>query len=614
MAGQFVADCLVWLLALSAAAQLRFLDVQADPDAAGIALAVVLACTVQGLVGFRFNLYRGRYLYGSFDEVRGVAASVGAAGLTVLLMTALRTTAPRPVPLSAVFVATAFALVGTLGVRYAVRSWRDRRRRPNDAMPVLVYGAGDAGAQLVTGMLRDLNSPYLPVGLLDDAPYKQRLVISGVPVLGGSNQLAEAVEETGAQAVIVAITGVSAATMRAVIKNADAAGVGVKVLPQLSALVHGQVQVADVRDIDIEDLLGRHEIDIDVEQIAGYLSGRVVLVTGAGGSIGSELSKQIARFGPAKLYLLDHDETALHGVELALYGRALLTHETSVLADIRDAVRMREVFETVRPDVVFHAAALKHLPVLERHPEEAVKSNVWGTWNVLEAAAAVGTSRFVNISTDKAADPVSVLGHSKRVSERLTSWVAHDRGLDFQSVRFGNVLGSRGSVITTFQDQISRGAPITVTDPRVTRFFMTVQEACQLVIQAASRPHKGDTLVLDMGEPVSIEELARTLAAHAGRPAVITYSGLRPGEKLDETLFAACEQSESTEHPRVSSVVVPPLSPAYVLGIGRDGDYRADLVRASGLVGDGGTGTTTTDLSAYEDEGRAGAEDAGRTA
>jgi FlaA1/EpsC-like NDP-sugar epimerase len=379
-------------------------------------------------------------------------------------------------------------------------------------------------------------------------------------------------------------------------------------------MVHGEVLLADVRDINVEDLLGRHEIDIDVAGIADYLSGRVVLVTGAGGSIGSELSRQIARFGPAKLYLLDHDETALHSVELALYGRALLTHETSVLADIRDAVRVREVFEQVRPDVVFHAAALKHLPVLERHPEEAVKSNVWGTWNVLEAAIAVGTRHVVNISTDKAADPTSVLGYSKRISERLTAWVADTEELDYLSVRFGNVLGSRGSVVTTFQDQISRGAPITVTDPRVTRFFMTVSEACQLVIQAASRPHRGATLVLDMGEAVSIEELARTLAAHAGRPAVITYSGLRPGEKLHESLFAESEDPRPSAHPRVSAVDVPPLSPLTVLSIGQDGDYRGDLVRLSAMAEDATDLRAPRDLSEYEpSEGEQG-QDSGRQA
>jgi FlaA1/EpsC-like NDP-sugar epimerase len=419
-------------------------------------------------------------------------------------------------------------------------------------------------------------------------------------VLGRGDQMAQLAAETGAQAVIVAITAVSASTMRRIIKDADTAGISVKVLPPLSQLVGGQVHVADIRDIDLEDLLGRHEIDINVEEIAGYLSGRTVLVTGAGGSIGSELCRQIARFGPKRLYLLDRDESALHALELMLYGRALMTHETSVLADIRDAVRIRQVFEDVRPDVVFHAAALKHLPVLERHPEEAVKSNVWGTWNVLEAAVATGVSRFVNISTDKAADPISILGYSKRVAERLTSYVAVHEDRAFLSVRFGNVLGSRGSVVTTFQDQISRGAPITVTDPRVTRYFMTVQEACQLVIQAAARGHRGDTLVLDMGEPVSIEEVARTLAVHAGRPAVIAYSGLRRGEKLNEALFAESEQPRPGGHPLVSAVDVPPLSPAAVLALGSDGDYRAALERLSGWPSDGSELAVSRDLSSYE--------------
>ncbi len=599
MLGQYLADVSVWALAITSAIHLRFLDLNTHPANMGLLFGWVVVSVVQGLVGLQVHLYRGRYLYGSFDEVRGVLATVALAGGALMLTSALWGQ-PRPVPLSACAVAMAFSLVGMLGVRYAVRTWRDRRKRPMDAVPALVYGAGDAGAQLVTNMLRDLNSHYLPVGLLDDAGHKQRLVISGVPVLGTGDDMAAAVAETGAQAVIVAITGASASTMRRVIKNADAAGVTVKVLPPLSEIVHGQVQVGDIRDIDLADLLGRHEVDINVEDIAGYLSGRTVLVTGAGGSIGSELSRQISRYGPAKLYLLDRDESALHAVELMLYGRALLTHETSVLADIRDAVRIRQVFEEIRPDVVFHAAALKHLPVLERHAEEAVKSNVWGTWNVLEAAIATGVPRFVNISTDKAADPISVLGHSKRVAERLTSWVAQQEDRPYLSVRFGNVLGSRGSVVTTFQDQISRGAPITVTDPRVTRYFMTVQEACQLVIQAAAHDHRGDTLVLDMGEPVSIEELARTLAAHAGRPAVIAYSGLRSGEKLHECLFAATETPRPGGHPLVRAVDVPPLSPSAVLAMSNGGDFRSALEQLSAWPTDGSEVVAGQDMSAYE--------------
>jgi len=600
MTAQYLADCSVWVISILVAMRLRYIDLPHYPISAGLIVSIVLVCAVQGVVGLQVHLYRGRYLYGSYDEVRGVAVTVALAAGSLLLVSGLWDAANHPVPLSVCGVAAAFALVGMLGVRYVVRTWRDMRKRPTDAVPTLVYGAGDAGAQLVTGILRDLNSRYIPVGLLDDAPHKQRLQISGVPVLGTGDDMVQAVSETGAQVVIVAMTGVSASTMRRVIKNADAAGVTVKVIPPLSEIVHGEVQVADVRDIDLEDLLGRHEIDINVEQIAGYLSGRVVLVTGAGGSIGSELCRQIARYAPAKLYLLDRDESALHSVELMLYGRALLTHETSVLADIRDAVRIRQVFEEIRPDVVFHAAALKHLPVLERFPEEAVKSNVWGTWNVLEAALATGVTRFVNISTDKAADPISVLGYSKRIAERLTAWVAHEEDKTYLSVRFGNVLGSRGSVVTTFQDQIARGAPITVTDPRVTRYFMTVQEACQLVIQAAAHGHRGDTLVLDMGEPVSIEELARTLAAHAGRPAVIAYSGLRHGEKLHEALFAESEVPRPGGHPLVMEVDVPPLSPAAVLAMGDDGDFRSALEQLSALPTDGTDLVMGRDMSAYE--------------
>jgi len=282
-----------------------------------------------------------------------------------------------------------------------------------------------------------------------------------------------------------------------------------------------------------------------------------VLVTGAGGSIGSELCRQIHRFGPAELIMLDRDETALHGVQLSLHGRALLDSPDVVLGDIRDIQFVTRLFEQRRPDVVFHAAALKHLPMLEQYPGEAVKTNIWGTLSVLDAAKSVGVERFVNISTDKAANPCSVLGYSKRLAEGLTASAAHDADGTFLSVRFGNVLGSRGSVLTTFAAQIEAGGPVTVTDPSVTRYFMTVQEAVQLVIQAAAIGRDGEALVLEMGQPVRIADVAQQLIDLADSEARIVFTGLRHGEKMHEDLFSDDEPDDRPVHPQVSHVGVP---------------------------------------------------------
>jgi FlaA1/EpsC-like NDP-sugar epimerase len=363
--------------------------------------------------------------------------------------------------------------------------------------------------------------------------------------------------ETLADSLLIAVPSADSHVVLELSELAVEAGLRVRVLPSLRELLDGQVRVVDIREPTEHDLMGRHTIDTDLETAAAYLCGRRVLVTGAGGSIGSELCRQIARFGPAELIMVDRDESALHAVQLSLAGRALLNTPDLVLIDIRDRARVGELFCERRPDVVFHAAALKHLPLLESHPAEALKSNVWGTLAVLEAAEAAGVERFVNISTDKAANPCSVLGFSKRVAEGLTAGVDERARGTYLSVRFGNVLGSRGSVLTAFEHQLERGGPLTVTDPEVTRFFMTVEEAVQLVVHAGAIGEGGHALVLDMGEPVRIAEVAEQLANTQRPPCPIEYVGLRPGEKLHEELFGNGETAEPSAHPLISSVVVP---------------------------------------------------------
>ena len=358
---------------------------------------------------------------------------------------------------------------------------------------------------------------------------------------------------------LIAIPSADASLVRELSEVGVGSGLQVRVLPPVSELLDGRVGEGDIRSLTEEDLLGRREIDTDIAAIAGYLSGRRVLVTGAGGSIGSELCRQVARFAPAALAMLDRDESALQAVQLSIEGRALLDSRQLIVADLRDRPRLEEVFDEHRPEVVFHAAALKHLPLLQLHPEEGVKTNVLGTLNTLSVSLAHGVTRFVNVSTDKAADPTSVLGYTKRITERLSA-AADDVGDGtYISVRFGNVLGSRGSVLTTFRSQIATGGPVTITHPDVSRFFMTIEEAVQLVVQAGAIGDGGEVLVLEMGDQVRITDLARRLIEQADTPVEIVFTGLREGEKVQEVLVGRAEVSEPTSHALINRVSVPSL-------------------------------------------------------
>lgn len=570
------ADTLSWL-----AAFLVFSFVRYALDSVSLGEAVartpwlaasVLACLAAALhlgIGWAVRLHHGRSMVGSLEEMLALGPVVSGIGA---LVTCLNLFAVKAVPGSVPLGATFFALVTMSWYRAGYRAWRERHFRWHrgsgarwaDSGRVIVFGAGEAGRQLVNSMFREPGSNWRPVAVLDDDRGLRHRRIRGVPVRGGREAIADVASETGAQSLIIAIPSASSAAVRELSDAALAAGLKVKVLPGTQDLLDsGAVDIADVRDIDVTDLLGRHQIDTDIESIAGYLTGRRVLVTGAGGSIGSELCRQIARFAPAELIMLDRDESALHAVQLSIYGQAMLDTDDVVLADIRDALYMDALFDQRKPEVVFHAAALKHLPMLEQYPGEAIKTNVWGTLAVLDAARNHGVDKFVNISTDKAANPISVLGYSKRLAEGLTSSVASDAEGTFLSVRFGNVLGSRGSVLTAFASQIGKGEPVTVTDPGVTRYFMTVQEAVQLVIQAAAIGRRGEALVLDMGNPVSIDALARQLIDISGKRTDVIYTGLRTGEKMHEELWGRGETDCRPVHPLVSHTAVPVLHPVH---------------------------------------------------
>ncbi len=552
-------DAACWMVGLLLATWLRFEFVWHQVALAQVVRIAVLAVVLQVMLGGVMGLYVGRWRYGSFEEAAAISR-------TVLITTAVvavidRLPAHHPLPVGATIAGGVVALVLMAFCRYCWRFTFERRLRPDAdvAAHVVVIGAGEGGVQVLTAMLRNPESTYVPVALLDDDRDKRSLRIHGVPVRGTRADLARVAAETDATGVVVAVPSATARLIREVSAQADELGLWVKVLPRVSELFGGHVGVADLRTITEADLLGRHEVQTDLDEIAGYLTGRRVLVTGAGGSIGSELCRQIYRFAPAELIMLDRDESALHGVQLSIEGKALLDTPNLVVADIRDAARIDRVFAEQAPDVVFHAAALKHLPLLELHPSEALKTNVLGTENLLHAAARQGVGRFVNVSTDKAADPCSILGYSKRVAERLTAAVAQQTAGTYLSVRFGNVLGSRGSVLTAFRAQIEAGGPLTVTHPDITRYFMTVEEAVQLVIQAGAVGRDGEALVLDMGEPVRIDDVARRLIDQADRPIEVVYTGIRDGEKLHEVLLGVDEEDQRPRHPLISHVQVPAL-------------------------------------------------------
>jgi len=523
---------------------------------------VPLVVLAQLAAGSLFGLYRGRWVFGSVEEVGAVAKSFILAGTGLLALDA-SIMHDRPLPISAVLAGGTMAVLTMVAVRFWWRMDHDRllRRHLKDrgCERVIVFGAGSGGRAAISAMLSDPASSYVAVALLDDDPRLRGRTTRGVKVVGNRSDMRRVADEYNATAVVIAVPSATSSVVLELSELATKADLAVRVLPSVCELLDGNVRVVDIRKPTERDLMGRHTIETDLEQAAAYLHNKRVLVTGAGGSIGSELCRQIAQFGPSELIMVDRDESALHSVQLSIHGRALLDTPDLVLVDIRDRDRVKQVFCERRPQVVFHASALKHLPLLEAHPAEGFKTNVWGSLAVLEAAEASGVECFVNVSTDKAADPCSMLGYSKRVAEGLTAAVDQRASGRFLSVRFGNVLGSRGSVLTAFQHQIELGGPLTVTHPDATRYFMTIEEAVQLVLQAGAIGEGGTVLVLDMGDPINIAEVAQQLAQTVKPPCPIEFVGLRRGEKLHEDLFAKSEMPNPTAHPLIRSVAVPPL-------------------------------------------------------
>ena len=554
----------LWDMAAWAAAALALVLTRYSLDLSDAQFRLVLvyagaAMAAQFGLGYVSKLYRGRHSVASFEEATMLAIIVAAIGLVLAVLFAIW--GPESYPRVMTFTVPFAALVLMAAGRVVFRAVTRAVRPDVDREQVIVYGAGNAGEQFSRLILGDPDAPFEIVGFIDDDPGKRNLHLSGAKVLGGRSRLVTEAQERGVGTVVLAIPTASRELKREISALADDAGLRVLMMPSTRDIVSGRASVTNLHELDVTDLLGRAQIQTNLGEIADYLSGKVVLVTGAGGSIGAELARQVHRFGPEELVMLDRDESGLHGTQLSIFNQGLLDTPNMVLCDIRDVEALDKVFADHRPDVIFHAAALKHLPMLEQYPVEGWKTNTLGTLNVLQAAEKYGVERFVNISTDKAADATSVLGKTKRIAEELTAFFAKKTGHTWLSVRFGNVLGSRGSMLHTFTKQIEAGGPLTVTHPEITRYFMTIPEACELTIQAGAIGRPADVLVLDMGEPVRILDVAKGLIARSGKDIKIIFTGLRPNEKLHEVLFSDDEERTTTSHELVSRVQVPPLNP-----------------------------------------------------
>ncbi len=523
-------------------------------------VAIAIPCKVMAL---RFTgLYRRYWRYASVDELGLIVTAVLGAGLvcaTLYLVLAAPFLPFEPVlPASVLVIDALLTLLYVGGTRYSIRWMEHVRRRGHGSAAryrVLVIGAGNAGMMITRELRANPQLEMEVVGFIDDNPAKHGNAIQGVEVLGGRNKIAEAARSCGADKAIIAMPTATGAVIREIRDICKSARLSTKTIPGVFEILSGRVSVTQLRDVQIEDLLRRKPVQTDQRAVAELVDGMTVLVTGAGGSIGSEICRQVAALGAEELVLLGHGENSIFEIHHELMSKHPGLTVVPVIADARNAGRIERVFETYRPQAVFHAAAHKHVPLMELNPEEAVSNNVEGTRNVVAASELIGVDHFVLISTDKAVNPANVMGATKLLGEMLVHDAAIRTGVPYVSVRFGNVLASSGSVVPLFQKQIAAGGPITVTHPDITRYFMTIPEAVQLVLQAAAMGRGGETFILDMGEPVRIVDLARDLVQLSGyevnRDVEIVFSGLRPGEKLSEELYTTGEDVAATEHEKI---------------------------------------------------------------
>lgn len=513
-------------------------------------------------VFYIFGLYNRLWQYASTGELLSIvyAVTVGTGGTVAVVYyySVVLTSFPLRMPNSAAILLWLVMVFLIGGSRFIWRILQENvfeRHVPGSQKQVLIVGAGDAGV-LAARELKNRNyRDGRPIGFIDDNRQKLKLHLLGIPVLGTRKDIARVVKGHNVDEVIIAMPSASGESVREIVQICEKSGVDLKIMPGVYDIISGDINVNPIRQIQVEDLLGRDPVSVDLEEVAGYVSGETVFITGAGGSIGSEICRQVAKFNPGKLVLIGHGENSIFDIEQELrVERPGIDYVTEIL-DIKDREKVFLVFNRYKPGVVFHAAAHKHVPLMERNPEEALKNNVIGTQNLAEAADEFRVKTFVSISTDKAVNPTSIMGATKRTVELLIQSLDRRSQTKFVAVRFGNVLGSNGSVIPTFKKQIAKGGPVTVTHPEMVRYFMTIPEAAQLVIQAGAMAQGGEIFILDMGKPVKILDLAKDLIRLSGfEPEVdikIQFTGIRPGEKLYEELLTAEEGITSTKHSRI---------------------------------------------------------------
>jgi FlaA1/EpsC-like NDP-sugar epimerase len=516
----------------------------------------IIAITSMKLVVFYlFKLYKSLWEYASIDEmIEVVGASIVANVLIGIYMYLSQAGLPRSIYAMVLILDMAF--VG--GSRFFYRVFRRLKygiKSESDYKRILIIGAGAAGALVLKELRNHETLHSKPVAFIDDDPKKKGKNINGIPVVGNRNNVLKVCEKYKIDEIIIAMPSAKVEDRKYFLNECKKTNCKTRILPGVYELIDGKVNVTKIRDVQIEDLLGREEIKLNLGELSNFIEGKRVLVTGGGGSIGSELCRQIARFNPKELVILDIYENNAYDIQNELIKRYEGLNLQVIIATVRDKVRVDEVIEKIRPQIIFHAAAHKHVPLMESNPGEAIKNNVFGTLNVVQAADKYNVGKFVLISTDKAVNPTNVMGATKRICEMIIQSYNYISNTDYVAVRFGNVLGSNGSVIPLFKRQIAEGGPVTVTDERIIRFFMTIPEACQLVLQAGAMAAGGEIFILDMGEPVKIMDLAKDLIRLSGfQPEVdipIKITGLRPGEKLFEEILLNEEEMTKTSHNKI---------------------------------------------------------------
>ncbi|MCM3163761.1 polysaccharide biosynthesis protein [Metabacillus litoralis] len=502
---------------------------------------------------FIYRLYHKAWEYASVGElvaiVKAITFSIAFAAVTQLVING-------DIYLRVLFITWLLHMCLIGGSRFAWRIVRDQYMQSKvEKKNVLIVGAGAAGTMLVRQLLKSNESELQPVAFVDDDVTKQRLQIYGVTVLGKAENISEIVENKNIDHIIIAIPSLNKIEIQRIYKECSKTKAKTKIMPSIEDIVTGKVSVNQLRDVQVEDLLGRDPVELNMQSISEKLTGKTILVTGAGGSIGSEICRQVSKFKPRKLLLLGHGENSIYTIDMELRNQYQNQFEIiPVIADVQDRNRIFDVVEVHKPDVIYHAAAHKHVPLMEYNPKEAVKNNVIGTKNVAEAADTFGVHKFVLVSTDKAVNPTNVMGSTKRIAEMVIQELNKYSQTNFVAVRFGNVLGSRGSVIPLFKKQIQAGGPVTVTHPEMTRYFMTIPEASRLVIQAGALAQGGEIFVLDMGEPVKIVDLAENLIKLSGysiEEIGIKFAGIRPGEKMYEELLGENEVHSEAIFPKI---------------------------------------------------------------